>query len=235
MGYDKEWKSREKIGWIMKEHGVPESRLTIIGLGKPRVCKNGRMRCTFECLCECGNIVTLERQNVLYGKVRSCGCYKKEYLKATRSTHGHSHCRLYNVWASMKSRCYNKNEESYKNYGGRGIKICDEWLNDYSSFEKWAYDNGYDENAKTRECTIDRIDYDGNYEPSNCRWANWSKQQTNKRDTVIINYNGKNYTVPELAKILEVDYSTLYHRIKYSKLPEDKKFYKGTLRKRAET
>lgn len=230
MSYDKEWKSRSKIGWIMKEHGALESRLTIVGLGEPKVDKNGRIRGTFDCLCECGNVVTLERQNVLCGKVCSCGCYKKEYLKATRSTHGHAHCRLYNVLASMKSRCYNTNEASYKDYGGRGIQICDEWKNDYQTFEKWAYANGYDENAKYGGCTIDRIDCNGNYEPSNCRWVTWDEQQRNKRDVITVCYNNKNYTIPELAKLLNVNYTTLYYRIKYSKLPEDKKFHEGTLR-----
>lgn len=214
----------------MKEHGVPESRLTIIDLGEPRIAKNGRKRQTFICLCECGNITIAERSNILSGRVRSCGCYKKEYLKTTHSTHGRAHCRLYNVWASMKRRCYTPNECSYKNYGGRGIKICDEWKDDYSAFEKWAYANGYDENAKIRECTIDRIDYNGNYEPSNCRWATWDEQQANRRDIVIIHYNGKDYTMQELSKILGVNYGTLYHRIKYSKLSEDKKFHKGNLR-----
>jgi hypothetical protein len=81
----------------------------------------------------------------------------------------------------MKNRCYNKNSPDYKNYGGRGIKICDEWLNDFTAFNKWAFENGYDENAPKLACTIDRINNDLGYSPENCRWVDIATQNRNKR------------------------------------------------------
>ena len=88
--------------------------------------------------------------------------------------------RLYCVFSNMKQRCFNKNCPDYKHYGGRGITICDEWRYDFAAFYDWAIDNGYDENAKFGECTIDRIDVNGNYEPSNCRWVSMTVQNWNR-------------------------------------------------------
>ena len=103
-----------------------------------------------------------------------------------RSTkHGFAHSRLYRIFAGMKDRCLNQNYKDYKYYGGRGIKICQEWLDDFMNFHEWAYNNGYDENAPHGECTIDRIDVNGNYEPSNCRWVDMNIQANNRRKNLI--------------------------------------------------
>ena len=96
--------------------------------------------------------------------------------------HGLSRTRLYKVFRDMKTRCYNKNSPDYKNYGGRGISICSEWLNDYSSFKSWAEKNGYNEKAPKMQCTIDRINVNGNYEPANCRWVSIAIQNKNRRN-----------------------------------------------------
>lgn len=89
--------------------------------------------------------------------------------------------RILGVWQNMKTRCYNPNFHAFQHYGGRGIMVCDEWKNDFNAFAKWAMENGYDPDAPYGQCTLDRIDVDGNYEPSNCRWVDFSVQRRNQR------------------------------------------------------
>lgn len=122
-------------------------------------------------------------------------------------THGLSKTKLYNVWCAMKRRCYNKNTKDYKNYGGRGIKVCDEWLS-YVPFYKWAMNNGYKANM-----TIDRIDNNGNYEPNNCRWISRTENVLKKRNNHKIKYNGQEMYLHELAKLKNINEKTLYNRI----------------------
>lgn len=127
------------------------------------------------CQCDCGNTTPpILSGNLRAGHTTSCGCRKTK--------HGKYKSRLYSVWHGMKKRCYCKTDKAYCNYGGRGISVCEEWKNDYLSFEKWAFRNGYDENAKQGECTLDRIDVNGNYEPTNCRWVSMKVQQNNRRN-----------------------------------------------------
>lgn len=137
------------------------------------------------CKCDCGNEVTLP-SNALVGKhTQSCGCLQKERTSNTRLLHGGSgdHTqieRLYRVWVSMRKRCNNPNDKSYQYYGAKGVTVCEEW-NDYGKFREWALSNGYDTNALQSECTIDRINPYGNYEPNNCRWVSMAEQNRNKR------------------------------------------------------
>lgn len=132
------------------------------------------------CVCDCGKEHTVSRSNFVRQTTRSCGSADCEYayqLKTkARVSHNMSKTRLYHIWNGMIGRCYRRGHNTYENYGGRGISICDEWREDFLVFREWALSHGYADNL-----TIDRIDNDGNYEPSNCRWVTVSVQNANQR------------------------------------------------------
>jgi len=123
------------------------------------------------CLCDCGNSKKVLGTNLKRGTSFSCGCLRSELLRRSKQTHGMTLTSEFNIWNGMRKRCLNKNNKDYKNYGGRGIKVCDRWLN---SFENFYVDMGGRPSAKH---SIDRINNDGDYEPSNCRWATAKEQQ----------------------------------------------------------
>lgn len=127
--------------------------------------------------------------------------------------HGQRKTRLYHVWISMKQRCYNPNAHGYENYGGRGIKVCDEWVDDFGEFSKWAYSTGYDASAKRGACTIDRVDNDGSYSPENCRWADRSTQQNNKRSNHRITHGADTKTITQWAASIGLSPDTVNHRV----------------------
>lgn len=116
--------------------------------------------------------------------------------------------RLYSIWNGVKTRCYNSNHVHYSDYGGRGIAMCHEWKDDFKTFQDWAFKNGYSE-----ELTLDRIEPNGNYEPSNCRWTTRKEQQNNRRNNIIITYNGKTQTLAQWADEVGINYHKLLIRI----------------------
>lgn len=134
------------------------------------------------CVCDCGQEIIVKAGNLRSGHTSSCGCFNKRRISETMATHRQSHRRLYNVWTSIKARCYNQNCKFFKHYGGRGISMCKEWKDDYQSFHDWAMASGYDVNAPKWQCTIDRINVNGDYRPENCRWVDMKTQRHNRRD-----------------------------------------------------
>ena len=126
----------------------------------------------------CGNEFRSLVQDVKSNKIKSCGCYRKRRVSETHKTHGLKNTRLYIIWANIKARTLNPKHKQYSDYGGRGITICEEWKNDFVPFYNWAMLNGYEEN---KGLSIDRIDNNGNYEPSNCRWTTQTIQCRNRR------------------------------------------------------
>ena len=147
--------------------GQKFGRLSVVERADNIVESGGRTRVTWRCQCDCGNIVVVRAHSLKCGRTRSCGCAKSERNRNYFTTHNGTKERLYKVWTDMKKRCYNPRYKQYKDYGGRGITVCDKWLHDYSAFRKFALENGYDSEAKFGECTIDRIDVNGNYSPEN--------------------------------------------------------------------
>lgn len=165
------------------------------------------------CKCECGTEKIISLKDVLNGHTQSCGCYRKKVSAEKMTTHGMSDTRLYKVWRLMIQRCYDKNCSVYSRYGGRGITICDEWLNDFIAFYDWAYSHGYDEKADYMGCTLDRIDVNGNYYPENCRWANAITQCNNRTNNRKITFNGEIHTIAEWARKYNMNYTTLFCRL----------------------
>lgn len=143
---------------------------------------NNWNRCLWLCKCSCGNTKIVDGSSLRMGRTRSCGCLDREkhITHPNRTTHGQCGTRIYRIWKAMKNRCLNPNTPDYKRwYGSNGITVCEEWKNDFSSFYEWSMANGYRD-----DLSIDRIDPSGNYEPSNCRWADAKTQANNKRKKV---------------------------------------------------
>lgn len=141
----------------------------------------GHVKAMWNCKCSCGKTTTVRTDHLLSGRVVSCGCIGKKNSAEAKVRHGQTGSRLYMVWHNMKMRCYNRNVRSFKNYGAKGVKICDEWLHDFGAFSRWAFASGYDPSADYGKCTIDRIDPTGDYCPENCRWTDLKAQAGNKR------------------------------------------------------
>ena len=206
--------------------GNKYGKLTVISIEKQN------QRTLLNCKCECGNHIIREVYMIGSGVVKSCGCTRTESIKRYNASgkkskgcykDGRSLHPLYGTWFQMISRCENPNQNHYDRYGGRGIKVCEEW-HDFWNFVKWSDSVG----GRPKGYTLDRINNDGNYEPSNCRWADWKTQTTNKSSNVFVEYNGVRKTMIEWCEELNIHPHTLQNRIKRGWTVERAFFDKAT-------
>jgi hypothetical protein len=159
------------------------------------------------CQCDCGNQVTVTSSRLGFGMTKSCGCYKSDLTIKRNTVHGKSHHPLYKKWQDMKSRCYNKNNKRYYNYGGRGISICEKW-HDFENFYNWAMKHGY-----KKGLTIERKDVDGNYCPNNCTFIPFADQIKTRKYNRYVTIDGVTKTVADWSRETGINYMTLITRI----------------------
>lgn len=162
--------------------------------------------------CKCGNVKKINKYNVNNGKVKSCGCL---FAEGNNTKHGDRYTRLYGIWKGMRCRCLTKSSSAYKRYGAQGVCICEEW-NDYSKFKEWAMQTGYSD-----ELTLDRVDYNGSYEPANCRWVTYKEQANNTRANRRITINGCEKTMSEWSNVSGIKTATIWARLKRGWNEED--------------
>lgn len=214
-----------KEGWVEDITGLKFGRLTVLEkVGK----QNKHHRSHWICKCDCGKIIEAREDSLRNGHTTSCGCYNRERVSQTASTHRLTNSRLYSIWENIVDRIENPNCKGYKYYGGRGIAICKEWRNDFKTFYDWSMSNGYQDNL-----TIDRINVDGNYEPSNCRWVTWEIQNSNKRNNHYEYINGQKYTVTQISKMYNINLRTLCHRLEKMDIMEAINYKRGENNSRA--
>lgn len=169
-------------------------------------------RTSYECLCDCGNMIIVTSNALKSGNTTSCGCLRKDFNN--RETHGLRDHKLYNVYNNMIARCYNEKFKYYYRYGGRGISICKEWLYEFICFYNWAISSGWEDGLE-----IERVNNDGNYEPSNCKWVTRKQNVRNRNNTSMIEISGNKVPLAEVAEKLGLKYSTLWQRIYKLKWP----------------
>ncbi len=191
--------------------GKKYGRLTVLSRYKNRKSKSGRTEVMWLCKCDCGNIVSLRGVSLRNGNTISCGCYRKECssqrMHSNNTIHGFGGTRIYKIWQAMIDRCENENNKKYKNYGARGIKVCEDW-HDVRKFAEWAFSNGYKD-----DLTIERLDNNLDYESSNCVWADRYVQNNHTSRNHMITYQGKTQTMAQWSKETGLPYSTIKSRL----------------------
>jgi hypothetical protein len=171
--------------------------------------KDKNNHCIWLCQCDCGNQCEVAGTTLLTGQQKSCGCNKIKFLQEANTTHGKAYEKIYRVYQHIIHRCYNASDQAFKNYGGRGISVCDEWKDDRSAFFNWAEESGYKEGL-----SIDRIDNDGPYSPANCRWADRTTQANNCRKNVLLTWDNKTLTATHWARELGIKPSLIIGRLR---------------------
>ena len=187
------------------ETGKRYGNLTVIALD------HVKNKAFWLCKCVCGNTKVVSGDKLRSGNTKSCGCIQDKVRKSgnNRRTHGMTHSRLYSEWCNMRSRCNYPGNVMYKNYGGRGIRCCEEW-NSFDAFMKWANESGY-----TDDLTLERIDINKGYNPDNCSWIPRNKQYLNRSDSHYLTAFGKTQTIKEWSEETGIKYDTIHARIKY--------------------
>lgn len=180
---------------IKNKIGMRFGRLVVVARGEDHIHNCEKIIC-WVCKCDCGNYITVMTNNLRGEKhTRSCGCLSDESRRSKSNKyvkHGLFNTKIYHAWNAMKQRCFCETNRNYKDYGGRGITVCDDWRDDFNAFYEWAMENGYAD-----DLTLDRIDVNGNYEPDNCRWVTQKKQANNRRSNLYLEYNGETHTAAE--------------------------------------
>ena len=190
------------------------NRLTVLKLAPKH--KN---KIAWLCSCDCGKTIIVLASNLTNNRTRSCGCLKMEKLLQRSTIHNQRHTKIYEVWKTLKQRCFNPTNISYKNYGGRGITICEDWKNNFSSFYEWSMKNGYKEGL-----SIDRIDNNGNYCPENCRWTDRLTQANNTRTNHFITFRNQTKTIAEWARHFNLPYSNILAKLQKNNYDSEKAF-----------
>ena len=192
---------REKVNdnkWIGQKYG----RLTVTGF----VHKGKKWY--WECTCECGSSIITQAYLVRNGHTSSCGCLQRERASEASLVHGQTNSRLYRIYNGMKNRCYNQKQQSYENYGGRGITICEEWLKSFTAFEERSLSHGYAD-----DLSIDRIDNNGDYSPKNCRWVTRTEQNENTRRNHLVTIGDRTQPLSAWVRERGLNYHTVSFRI----------------------
>lgn len=171
--------------------------------------KNNHGSWCWNCKCDCGNLCIISGASLRSGRTQSCGCYNKERSSATHLQHGVAYTNLAAVRNTMLQRCYSPNSKSYPDYGGRGISVCEAWKIDPVSFYDWAFSSGYKEGL-----SLDRINNEGNYEPSNCKWSTRKEQNNNQRSNHLITYKGITKNLAQWSEETGLSRSTIEGRLK---------------------
>ena len=192
------------MGKFVDKTGLQYSRLTVIK--RAAVPQPKDKQAVWECLCECGNTIIAKGGYLQSGQTKSCGCLRSDSSRERQYKHGGKKTPTYEIWKSMKARCYNSNDKQYADYGGRGIAVCEEWREDYAQFLA-------DMGARPEGRSIERINNDLGYSKDNCKWATQIEQMSNTRRSRFVVFHGETMTIPQLARKTGVNYDRLLERI----------------------
>lgn len=185
--------------------GIKFGYLTVTGYAFTK-----NKRAYWSCICQCGANKSILGKNLLNGLTVSCGCYNRSLTASRNYVHGMRYTSEYSIWKDMKKRCYNENHWAYSYYGGRGIKVCEEWLNDFMCFYN-------DMGSRPKGLTIDRIDNNGDYSKENCKWSTRLEQSNNRSDTIKLEFGGGLKTLTQISEITGISRDKLYYDFRNNK------------------